>query len=106
MMRATFAGKDTADILGKGERRHGASSREAGGKPKRHKNKVGLRMALDMLPEAAWTDVFGHPTLRISKAIRFCAGCMELKYSPSVCWEDLEENETDRKKLRCGWAHT
>ena len=102
MMRATFAGRDTADILGKGERQHGASSREAGGKPKKPKNKVGLRIALDMLPEAAWTDVFGYRTLIIIKAIRFYTGCMEQIYSPSACWKELEENEDDKKQLRCG----
>ena len=67
-----------------------------------YKNKVGLRLALDMLFEAAWTDVFGYPTLIISKSIRFCASCMEQIYSPSACWNELEENENDRKQLRCG----
>ena len=97
MMRATFAGRDTADILGKGS----DNTVQAPGKlvlsQRGTQNKVELRMALDMLPEAAWTDVFGYPTLIISKAIRCCAGCVELIYSPSVCWEDLEENETDKK---------
>ena len=57
-------------------------------------------MALDMLPEAAWTDVFGHPSPRIRKTIGFCICCMELKYSLGVCQEGLQKNEAGRKKLR------